>query len=172
MFFVTVCSKLTKSCMWILSCNHTHLLEMMCHLYFRRYVNLVLHTYCNWAVDDPIFVLIFWWKKHLFLELIFCNLLYLFCLKLISPSEIIFTDDEHVLLRIFVTNLLVLCFDIYMLYPLFLHSIIKVDSILYQKFALWTNSPFRYGASLLYFSQNNLLRVLTDVCRHCNIKCF
>ena len=47
-----------------------------------------------------------------------------------------------------------------------------VDSILYQKFALWTYSPFRHEVSLLYFRPNNLLRVLTYVCRHCNIKCF
>ena len=94
--------------MRILSCKHTHLFEMMYHLYFRRYVNFVLQTYCNWTVDDPIFALIF--AKE---ALIFCNLLYLFCLKLISPSERIFTNDEHVFLRILVTNLSVLCFDIY-----------------------------------------------------------
>ena len=112
MFLVTICSKLTQSCMWILFCKHTYLSEMMYHLYFRRYVNFVLHTYCNWTVDDHIFALIFWRKKHIFIALIFCNLLYLFCLKLISPSEIIFIDDEHVFLRIVVTNLCVLCFDI------------------------------------------------------------
>ena len=59
-----------------------------------------------------------------------------------------------------------------MLYPLCVHRIIKVDSILYEKFALWTYSPFQHEVSLLYFSWNNLLRVLTYVCRHCNIKCF
>ena len=42
-------------------------------------------------------------KKHLFLALICCNL---FCVKLFSPSE-------HVFLWILVTNLRVLCFDIY-----------------------------------------------------------
>ena len=52
-------------------------------------------------------------KKHLFLALIFCNLLFLFCVKLFSPSEIIFTNDEHVFLRILVTNSRVLCSDIY-----------------------------------------------------------
>ena len=52
-------------------------------------------------------------KNHLFAALIFCNLLFLFCVKLFSPSEIIFTNDEHVFLRILVTNLRVLCFDIY-----------------------------------------------------------
>ena len=108
MFFVTVCSKLTQSCMWILSCKHPHLFEMMYHLYFRRYVNFILQTYCNWTVDDPIFALFF--AKE---TLIFCNLLYLFYLKLISPSEIISTNDEHVFLRILVTHLCVLCFDIY-----------------------------------------------------------
>ena len=37
MFFVIVYSKQTQSCMLILSCKHTHLFEMMCHLYFSRY---------------------------------------------------------------------------------------------------------------------------------------
>ena len=60
----------------------------------------------------------------------------------------------------------------FMLYPPCVHRISKVGSILYQKFALWTYSPFRHEVSLLYFSQNNLLRVLIYVCRHCNIKCF
>ena len=103
--------------------------------------------------------------------LIFWNLLYLFYLKLISPSEIIFTNDKHVFLRILVTNLRVLCFDICAIYPLCVHRVTEVDSILYQKFSLWTYSPFRHDVSLLYFSQNNLLRVLTYGCRHC-IKCF
>ena len=57
-------------------------------------------------------------------------------------------------------------------YPLYVHRTIKVDSILYQKFALWTYSPFRHEMSLLYLSGNILLRVLPYVCRHCNIKCF
>ena len=52
-------------------------------------------------------------NNHLFLALIFCNLLYVFFVKLFSPSEIIFTYDEHVFLKILVTNLRVLCFDIY-----------------------------------------------------------
>ena len=95
--------------MRILSCKHTHLFEMMYHLYFRTFVNFILHTSFNLTVDDPIFALIFWTKK----ALIFCNLLHLFCLKLISPSEIIFTDDEHGFLKVLVTNLLILCFDIY-----------------------------------------------------------
>ena len=56
-----------------------------------------------------------------------------------------------------------------MLYPLCVHRTIKVDSILYQKFALRTYSPFRHEVSLLYFSRNNLLRVLTYVCRHWNV---
>ena len=55
-------------------------------------------------------------KKHLFLAIIFCNFYtYLFCVKLFSPSEIIFTNDEHVFLIILVINLRVLCFDIYAL---------------------------------------------------------
>ena len=51
-----------------------------------------------------------------------------------------------------------------MLYPLCVHRIIKVHSILYQKFALWTFSPFRHEVSLLYFSRNILFRVLANVC--------
>ena len=59
-------------------------------------------TPCNWTVDDPIFALL-----HLF----FLHLL--FCVKLFSPSGIIFTNDEHVFLRILLTNLRVHYFDIY-----------------------------------------------------------
>ena len=42
-------------------------------------------------------------------------------------------------------------------YPLCVHRITKVDSILYQKFALWItiHSPFRHEVSLLHFSRNN-----------------
>ena len=58
-------------------------------------------------------------------------------------------------------------------YPLYVHRTIKVDSILYQKFALWTYSPFRHvEMSRLYLSWNNILRALPYVCRHCNIKFF
>ena len=113
----------------------------------------------------------FFVKKHLFLALIFRNLLYLFCLKLFSLSEIILTYDEHVFIRILVTNLCVLCFDIYAIIAM-CTPIFRVDSILYQKFALWTYSPIRHKVSPLYFSPNNLLRVLTCVCRHCNINVF
>ena len=124
------------------------------------------------CVDDPIFALLtyFLQKNHSFLALIFCNLLYLFCLKLFSPSEIIFTNDEHVFLRIW-SQIYVFFVLTSLLYPLCVNHIIKVDSILYHKFALWTYSPFRQEVSLLYFSRNNLLRVLTYLCRHCNIKC-
>ena len=100
--------------MWILSCKRTHLFEMMYNIYFRRYVNFVLHAYCNWTVDESSHICTYFWaKKHLFLALVFCNLLYSFCLKLISPLEIIFTNEEQVFLRILVTNLRVLCSDIY-----------------------------------------------------------
>ena len=30
-------SRPNRSCVWILSCRHTRLFEMMCHLYFSRY---------------------------------------------------------------------------------------------------------------------------------------
>ena len=43
---------------------------------------------------------------------------------------------------------------------------------LVSELCLVTFSPLRHEVSLLYFSQNNLLRVITYVCRHCNIKCF
>ena len=48
---------------------------MMYHLYFRRYVNFLLRTYCNWTVDDPIFALIFCERSTYFLELIVLILL-------------------------------------------------------------------------------------------------
>ena len=57
-------------------------------------------------------------------------------------------------------------------YPLYVHRTIKVESILSRKFALWTYSPFLHEMSLLYLSWNILLRVLTYVCRQCNIKYF
>ena len=43
-------------------------------------------------------------------------------IKLFTPSEIIFANDEHVLIRILVTNLHVLCFDIYAI-PTYEHLI-------------------------------------------------
>ena len=110
-------------------------------------------TPCNWTVDNPIFALL-----HLFFALkalLFCNLLYLFCVKLFSPSEIIFTNDEHVLLRILITNLRVLCFDIHSMPAMCTPYYQSIDSILYEKFSLWTYSPFRHEVSLLYFSRNN-----------------
>ena len=42
-------------------------------------------------------------------------------------------------LRILVTNLRALCFDIYAIPTTCVHRIIKVDSILYQKYAFWTH---------------------------------
>ena len=88
---------------------HTHLLQMMCHLYFIRYVNFVLQTYCNWTVDDPICALIFCERSTYFLKLIV-----LILLKInLSVRNNFFNNHEHVFLRILVTNLCVLCSDIY-----------------------------------------------------------
>ena len=131
-------------------------------------------TLCNWTVDDPIFALLhlFFAQFFFIFSTYFLRLIVLICVKWFSPSEIIFSIDGHVFLRILVINLGVLCFDIYAIYPLCVHRIIKVDSILYQKFTLWTYSSFRHEVSLLYLSRNNWLRVLTYVCRHCNIKYF
>ena len=39
---------------------------------------------------------------------------------------------------------------------LYLHSIIKVDPIIYQEFVLLTYSPFRHEVSLLYYSRINI----------------
>ena len=114
-------------------------------------------TECNWTVDDLIFALLhlfFAKKTHLFLALIFWNLLYLFCIKLFSPSEIIFTNGEHIFLRFLVTNLRVRCFDIYAITAM-CTQYYQIDSILYKKLALWTYSAFRREVSLLHFSRNN-----------------
>ena len=68
-------------------------------------------TPCKWTVDDPI--LGFLWLGNTFLS--FIHLLHLFCIRLFSPSEIIFTNDEHVFLRILITNFHVRCFDIHVI---------------------------------------------------------
>ena len=53
------------------------------------------------------------------------------------------------------------------------HTYIFIKCIDNFKFSISLKSyeEFAY-LLLLYFSQNNLLRVLTYACRHCNIKCF
>ena len=140
---------------------------MTYHLYFRRYVNFVLQTYCNWTVDDPKFALIFCERSTYFLELIV-----LILLKINLSVRNNFLLIMNMFSKKFWSQIYVFFFLKSMLYPLCAHRIIKVDSILYQKFALWTYSTFRHEVSLLYFSLNNILRVLTYVCRHCNIKYF
>ena len=97
------------------------------------------------------------YKKHkyLFLALIFFNLLYLFCVKLFSPSGIIFTNDEHILLRILVTNLRVLCIDIYAIPTMCTPPHYQSTLNLVSEICLVTYSPFRHEMSLLYFSRNN-----------------
>ena len=115
--------------------------------------------------------IIFCKNMHIFLALIFCNLLYLFCVKLFSPSEIIFTNDEHVFLRILVTNLRVLCFDIYAI-PTTCTPYYQSRVNLVSEICLVNILTFGHEVSLSYLSRNNLLRVLTYVCRHCNIKYF
>ena len=60
-----------------------------------------------------------------------------------------------------VTNSRVLCCDFYATPTMCTPYYQSIDSILYQKFAFWTYSPFLHEVSLLYFSRNNLLRVLT-----------
>ena len=77
-----------------------------CHLFLSH----LFITYFYHLFLSLIFITYFY---HLFLSLILCNLLYLFFVKLFSPSGIIFTNDEHVFLRILATNLCVLCFYIY-----------------------------------------------------------
>ena len=47
-----------------------------------------------------------------------------------------FTKDEHVLLRILVTNLRVIYFDIYAIPTMRTPYYQSIDSVLYQKFAL------------------------------------
>ena len=137
---------------------------MMYLLCFRRYVNFVLQTYCNWTVDDPIFALIFCERSTYFLGLIL--------LKINLSVRNNFLLIMNMFSKEFWSQIYVFFVLTSMIYPLCVHRIIKVDSTLYQKFTLWTYSPFRHEVSLLYFSRNNLLRVLTYVRRHCNIKCF
>ena len=130
-------------------------------------------TPCNWTVDDPIFALLvlFCTKKSLIFSTYFLQHIVLILCKLFSPAEIILLMI-NMFFEEFWSQIYVFFVLTSMLYPLCVHRIIKVDSILYQKFVLWTYSPFRHEVSLLYFSRNNLWRVLTYVCRHCNIKCF
>ena len=139
---------------------------MKYHLYFRRYVNFVLQTYCNWTVDDPIFALIFCERSTYFSERIV-----LILLKINLSVRNNFWLTMNMFSKEFWSQIYVLFFCLIYAFPLCAHRIIKVDSILYQKFALWTYSPVRHEVSLLHFSRNNLLRVLTYVFRHCNIKC-
>ena len=110
-------------------------------------------------------------KKKLIFCIIFCILLYLFCGKLFSPSEIISTNDKHIFIRILVTNLRILCFVIFAIPTIctpYYQSRLNLNS---------RNLPFEHTHLFgmrrhLYFSRNNLLRVLTYVWRHCNVKCF
>ena len=106
--------------------------------------------------DDPIFALLYLFcaKKHLFLALIFRNSIVLILCKIILSVRNNFTNDEHVFLRILVTNL----------------SVLRFEKNEFK--CMWTYWPFRHEVSLLYFGRTNLLSVLTSVCRHCNIKCF
>ena len=62
----------------------------------------------------------------------FLQLIVLFLCKIILSVKNNFTNDEHVFPRILVTNLHVLYSEIYAIPTM----CIKVDSILYQKFAL------------------------------------
>ena len=126
-------------------------------------------TPCNWTVDDPIFALL---HLALIFSTYFLQLILLMLCKISLSVRNNFTNDEHVFLRIFGRK-----FTCSLLWRLghtryIYRCTIKVDSILYQKFALWTYSPFQHEMSLLYSSWTILLRVLIYVCRHCNVKCF
>ena len=111
-----------------------HLLHLFCiHLFSRSEIiftndeNVFIHTWCFhlflcYSIYMKSRLLTIYQYKNLnqkfpcssslFFAFIFFNLLYLFCRKLFSPSEIIFIN-EHVFLRILVTNLRALCFNIY-----------------------------------------------------------
>ena len=104
---------------------------MMYHLYFRRYMNFVLQTYCNRTVDDPIFALIFCERSTYYLDLIV-----LILHKINLSVRNIFLRMMHMFSKEFWSQIYVFFFLESMLYPLCVHRIIKVDSILYQKFAL------------------------------------
>ena len=106
---------------------------MICNLYFRRYVNFVLQTYCNWTVDDPIFALIFCERSTYFLELIV-----LILLKTNLSVRNNFFPMMNMFSKELWSQIYVIFFLICAIDPLCVHRTIKVDSILYQKFALWT----------------------------------
>ena len=64
----------------------------------------------KWTLNGPI--LAFLWMSNKFLYMLHQFIVLILC-KIFSPSEIIFTNDENVFLRILDTNLRFLCFDIY-----------------------------------------------------------
>ena len=70
--------------------------------------------------------------------------MFLFWVKLFSPWGIIIANDEHVFLRISVTNLCVLCFGIY--------AIPTICTQHYQSSFLVTCSPFRNEVSQLHWN--------------------
>ena len=123
----------------------------------------------NWAVDDPIFALL---HLALIFSTYFLKLIVLTMCKFSLSVRNNFTNDEHYFPKNFWSQIYVFVVMTSRPYPLYVHRTIKVDSILYQKFALWTYSHFRHEMSPLYLSWNILLTVLTYVCRHCNIQCF
>ena len=107
---------------------------------------------------------IFCAKKHLFIALIFSQLIVFILCKIILSVRNNFTNNEHVFLRTLVTNLPVLCFDIC--------DIPAMCTPYYQSRLNLVSEICLVNILMLYISRNNSLRVLTYVCEHSNIKCF
>ena len=85
-------------------------------LYYQFWICISIRsTPCNWTVDDPKFALFqyFFAKKALILRTFLLQLIVLILRKIILSVRNNFSNDEQVFLRILVTNLRVLCFDIY-----------------------------------------------------------
>ena len=71
-------------------------------------------TPCNWTVDDPTFALVhLFFAKNTYFSTYFWQLIVLILRKIILSIRNIFTNAQHVFLRILITNLRVLCFDIF-----------------------------------------------------------
>ena len=119
--------------------SHLRLYNIKIHFYNQFWICISTYTTPrNWTVDPHIctFALIF--------STFFSNLLCLFCVKFFSSTEMIFTHYEHVFLRILVTNLHVLCFDIYAIptmctpfYPSRLNLVCEICLVNILTFSAW-----------------------------------
>ena len=101
--------------MWILSCKLTHLFKMMHHLYFRRCVNFIWYTYCNWTVDEWSHICTYFFQKK---PLIFSTYFLQLILRILLKINLSIRNNFSWWLTCFPKNVghkftRVLCFDIY-----------------------------------------------------------